>query len=82
MHVSLDYRVEALFLMLINLAQCVVDGTTSCGQASLRRSGVMSEGFRVIAQGIRTSHAQNARVTESKQSQLTFVKCFNEDLQE
>ena len=66
-HVSLDHRVEALFLLLINLAQYVVDGTTASGQAALRRSGVLSERLRVVAQGIRTFHAQNARVTASKQ---------------
>ena len=66
-HVSLDHRVEALFLLLMNLAQCVVDGTTASGQAALRRSGVLSERLRVVAQGIRTFHAQNARVTASKQ---------------
>ena len=66
----------------MNLAQYVVDGTTASGQAALRRSGALSERFRVITQGIRTFHVQNARVAASKQFQMTLVKCFNEDLQE
>ena len=57
MHVSLDHEVEALFLLLINLARYVVNGTRASGQAALRRSGVLSERFRVIAQEIRTFHA-------------------------
>ena len=66
LHVSLDHRVEALFLLLMNLAQYVVDGTTASGQAALRRLGVLSERFRAVAQGIRTFHAQNARVAASR----------------
>ena len=54
---SLDHEVEALFLLLINLARYVVNGTRASGQAALRRSGVLSERFRVIAQEIRTFHA-------------------------
>lgn len=81
-HVSLDHRVEALFLLLINLSQYVVYSSTTSGQTSLQRSVVLSERFRVIVQGISTFHEQNARVAASKQFQLTFVKCFNENLQE
>ena len=80
-HVSLDRRVEVLFLLLINLAQYVVDGTTASGQAAVRRSGVLSERFRVVAQRSRTFHEQNARVAASKKFQPTFVKYFIEDLQ-
>ena len=64
--VSLDLRVKALFLLLINLAQYVVDSTAPPGRAALRRSGPLSERFRVVAQGIRTFHAQNARVAASR----------------
>ena len=66
MHVSLDHRVVPLFLQFMNLAQYVVDGTMISGQAAARRSGVLSERGRVGAQGIRTSHAQNARVAASR----------------
>ena len=74
--VPLDLRVEALFLLLMNIAQYVVDSTGPPGRAALRRLGALSERFRVVAQGIRTFHAQNARVAASRQFQLTFVKCF------
>ena len=80
--VSLDHRVEALFLLIITLAQYVVDDTDASGQAALRRSGNLSECFRVVAQGVRNFYAQNALVAASRQFQETFVKCFNEDLQE
>ena len=82
MYVSLDHKAEALDLLMINLAECVVDSTTASSQAALRRSGVLSERIRVVVQGIRTFHAQNARVAVSKQFQLMFVKCFNEYQQE
>ena len=66
MHVSRDHKAEALFFLLINLARYVVDGTTASGRAALRRWGVLSERFRVIAHEIRTFHARNARVATSK----------------
>ena len=34
-HVPLDHRVEALFLLLINLSQYVVDSSTTSGQTAL-----------------------------------------------
>ena len=58
--VSLEHRLEALFLLLMNLAQYVLDGTPTSGQAALRQSGVLSERFIVVAEGIWTFHAQNA----------------------
>ena len=79
---ALDLRVEALLLLLMNLAQYVVDSTAAPGREALRRSGALSERFRVVAQDTRTFHAQNTRVAASRQFQLTFVKCFNEDLHE
>ena len=57
-----NHRTEAVSLLMITLAQYVVDGTKAAGQAALRRSGDLSERFRVVAQGVRTFHAQNARV--------------------
>ena len=44
---SLDLRVEALFLLLMNLTQYVVDSIAAPGRAALRRSGALWERFRV-----------------------------------
>ena len=55
--VSLDHRVEAVFLLLTHLVQYVVGGNEAFGQASLRRRSQMFECFRVVAQGVRTFHA-------------------------
>ena len=78
---SPDHRVYALFLLITTLEQYVVSGTKEAGQAALRRSGDLSQRFRVVAQGLWTCHAQNARVAASMKFRVTVVKCFNEALQ-
>lgn len=80
--VALDHRLGALFLLIITLAQYVVGGTNAMGQAALRRSGNLSECFGVVTHGVRSLYVQNAQVAASSQFQQTFVKCFDEDLQE
>lgn len=73
--------VEVLFLLLISVAQYEVCGTMGPGQAALRQSSFLSERYKVIAQGIRTFHAQNTRVAASKQFQLAFMNFVFEDVQ-
>ena len=60
----------------------VVDGNKAFGQASLRRTNRLVERFRVVAQGVRTFHAQNTQVVLPEQFKGKFVQCFNKDLQE
>ena len=72
---------EVLFLLLISVAQYEVCGTMGPGQAALRQSSFLSERYKVIAQGIRTFHAQNTRVAASKQFQLAFMNFVFEDVQ-
>ena len=65
---SLDHRVGAVFLFMTHLMQYVVDGGKAFGLASLRRTNYLVERFRVVAQGVRTFHAQNTQVALSGQS--------------
>ena len=79
--VSLDHKVEALFLLLVHLMQYMVK-TKNFGRASLRRTSKLVERIRLVAQGVRTFHAQNAQMAASAQFEVKFVQGFNEDTQQ
>ena len=72
--VSLDHELEALFLLLVHLVTYLVDGPVDVGRASLRRTSNVVERFRVVAQGLRTFHVQNAQVSASAQFRVKFVQ--------
>ena len=71
--VSLDHRVEAVLLLPTHLMRYVVDGNKAFGQASLRRTDKMVEGFRAVAQEVKTFHAQTTRVALSETFRRKFV---------
>lgn len=77
--VSLDHTVEALFLLIYSRA--LHNGQQQRGGVR----GVTTVG-RVVrtlqVQGIRKFNAQRARLTASRLFRLTFVKFFNDNLQE
>ena len=50
-----------------------MDDTKAAGHRAMRRSGELSDRFRVVAQG-RTFHAQNARVAVSRKLRLTLQR--------
>ena len=69
---SLDHKVEALFLLLVHLMQYMVK-TKNFGRASLRRTSQLVESFGVVEQGVRAYRAQNAHVSASAQFNKNFV---------
>ena len=79
---SLNHRVEKVFILLMHLMQCMADGNEAFRQASLGRTNGLVERFRVVAEEVRTFDAQNTQVALSEQSKGKFVQCFNNDSQE
>ena len=75
--VSVDHKMEAIFLLITHLMQYVVDGNKAFGRALLRRMNKLVERFRAVAQGVRTFQPQNTRVASPKPFKGKSVHFFH-----